>query len=170
MYSKNSLLSFTSSSNAKKESWCLWSGIEWTFEIYSFPAKEKDKVSTGQISQFIWACSLKDDEHWKGDNQFKRICSTDFINGFRLTRYDCKISYHLSLWGMLCSITEDSWQISCLASSGCFFLLDVVNCICISFYSQIFHLGVQWGTDSCVHILEQCYRQIVSIPVHHLLF
>ena len=102
------------------------------------PGKEFDKGCTGLISQFIWAWLLKDDNHWKGDNQFKRICNTDFINGFMLTRYDCRISYHLSLWGLLCSSTEDSWQISHLGSSGCFVLLDVVNCICISFYSQYF--------------------------------
>lgn len=63
MYSKNSLLSFTSSSNEKKKSRCLWRGTKWTFEICSFPGKESGNVSTGLISQFFWECSLKDDKH-----------------------------------------------------------------------------------------------------------
>lgn len=98
------------------------------------------KGSMGLIYQFTIAQSLRNDNHQKSDYQSERICNIDFEDAFRLIRYDCRISYHLSLWGVLCSRTEDTWQISCSGSSGCFVLLDVVNCICISFCSQYFTL------------------------------
>lgn len=98
------------------------------------------KGSMGLIYQFTIAKSLRNDNHQKSDYQSERIYNIDFEDAFRLIRYVCRISYHLSLWGVLCSRTEDTWQISCSGSSGCFVLLDVVNCICISFCSQYFTL------------------------------